>query len=389
MLKQDIKRVTSPVNAHALLPRKREIDPWESLFRRLEQGTNSLTSVEFTVTNLCNLRCEHCAVGDVLTMKEAEARIPVDVLLKRLDEVETLDTLSITGGEPMYNKEMIVDYIVPLLRYAKERGAQTQINSNLTLDLERYEAILPYLDVLHISYNYRHAKDFYQIAYVHHTHQVSLAQAEKTFQRLVDNTKTLAKKGVFVSAESLLTPFTRDKIGQIHHLIKEMGCQRHEVHPLYPSDFARDMKVLNLDELRETYHRLLDERDPDLWILFGTLPFYACSRNEADLALIKRIYSTPNTTVRNDPDGHNRLNCNIFTGEVTVTDFGDVGPLGHVEEDSFASCFARWQEHPAFQPIKCCCPQAQCNGPNLLVAHTYYQRVDFRHRRGINLADSI
>ncbi|QZT33283.1 radical SAM/CxCxxxxC motif protein YfkAB [Caldalkalibacillus thermarum TA2.A1] len=388
MLKQAEKQVIQPVNRESLLPDERHIDPWESLFRRNELGTNRLTSVEFTVTNLCNLRCEHCAVGDVLTVKESETRIPLSLLLKRLDEVELLDTLSITGGEPMYNKEIIAEYIVPLLRYAKERGAQTQINSNLTLDLSRYESVLPYVDVLHISYNYRDAEDFYHIAYARHMHQVSFAQAEKTFQRLVDNTKALAQAGVFVSAESLLTPFTRDKIGQIHHLIKEMGCQRHEVHPLYPSDFARNMQVLTLDELRETYHRLLDERDPDLWILFGTLPFYACSQNEADLALIKRIYSTPNTTVRNDPDGHNRLNCNIFTGEVTVTDFGDVDPLGHIEQDSLTTCFERWQEHPAFKPMKCCCPQAQCNGPNLLVIHTYYQGVDFRNRHGINLKKS-
>jgi radical SAM/CxCxxxxC motif protein YfkAB len=246
--------------------------------------------------------------------------------------------------------------------------------------------VLPYLDVLHISYNYRDAKDFYEIAYARHKHTISVKQAEKTFERLVENTRTLTRRGAFVSAESLLTPFTHDKIGQIHHLIKEMGCQRHEVHPLYPSDFARHLPLLSLDELRAAYHRLLDERHPDLWILFGTFPFYACSNNEADLSLLRRIYITPQTTVRNDPDGHNRLNCNIFNGEITVTDFGDVGALGNVIHDSFEDCFTRWQEHPAFQTLKCCCPQSQCNGPNLLVAQTYYPNIDFRTNKGISLS---
>lgn len=383
MLKQEA--LSYPVNQDSLLPKQREIDPWESLFRRQEKGRDVLTSIEFTVSQVCNLRCEHCAVGDVLTLKDPEPAISIALLLKRLDELEHLDTLSITGGEPLYSKEMINRYIIPLLKYAHERGAKTQINSNLTMHLEHYELVLPYLDVLHISYNYRDAHDFYTIAYAKHHNTISLKQAEKTFERLVRNVEKLAEQGAFVSAESLLTPFTYDKIGQIHHLIKEMGCRRHEVHPLYPSDFAREMPLLSLEQLRQAYHRLLDERHPDLWILFGTLPFYACSTNEADLTLIKRIYNTPNTTVRNDPDGHNRLNCNIFTGEITVTDFGDVGPLGNVHTDSFEACFERWQKHPVFERLNCYCPQSQCNGPNLLVTQTYYPDVNFRSLKGVPL----
>lgn len=367
------------------IPISPSYDPWEALPRRQQFGKNILTSVEFTVTNLCNLRCEHCAVGDTLTTKETEERIPLELLLRRLDEIEYLDTLSITGGEPMFNREIIEDYIVPLLRYAHERGTKTQLNSNLTLSLERYEPILPYLDVLHISFNYIDAEGFWRTVYARATHQVSLKQAEKTYQRLVDNTIQLAKEGVFVSAESLISKYTKDKLGTINNMLKEMGCQRHEVHPLYPSDFARHMEVLSLAELREAYHALLDERDPDLWILFGTLPFYACNQDEEDLELVKRIHATPQVTVRNDPDGYNRLNCNIFTGDVTVTDFGDVGSLGNVTTDSFETCFQRWQEHPLKQQYTCYCPQSFCHGPNLLVANTYYQGVDFRQREGIQL----
>jgi radical SAM/CxCxxxxC motif protein YfkAB len=368
-----------------LQPMSTQYDPWESIHRRQQFGRNILTSVEFTVTNLCNLRCEHCAVGDVLTMKESSERIPLSVIYNRLDEIETLDTLSITGGEPMYNKSIIEDYIVPIFRYAHERGVRTQINSNLTLDLERYEAILPYLDVLHISFNYLNAEDFYKIAYVHSNRHISFAQGEKTYQRMVENTIELSKRGAFVSAESLISEYTKDKLPAIHHKLKEMGCQRHEVHPLYPSDFAKGMKVLTLQELRQVYHRLLDERNPDLWILFGTLPYYACNEKKEDLDLIRRIFDTPNVTVRNDPDGHNRLNTNIFTGEVIVTDFGDVEPLGNIKTDSFQHCFDSWQNHSFFQKFNCYCPQSKCNGPHILVANTYYKDQDFTKKSGISL----
>ncbi|MCG3057155.1 hypothetical protein KZ287_33850, partial [Escherichia coli] len=56
-------------------------------------------------------------------------------------------------------------YVVPLLKYAHERGIRTQINSNLTLDLARYELIIPYLDVLHISHNWGTMDDFVEAGF--------------------------------------------------------------------------------------------------------------------------------------------------------------------------------------------------------------------------------
>src|SRR5699024_8610744 len=108
-----------------------------------------------------------------------------------------------------------------------------------------------------------------------------------------------------------------------HEQIIEMGCLRHEVHPMYPSDFASNLEVATLEEIRTGIHRLLDARNQDIWMLFGTLPFYPCNTNEADLELQKRLFAEKNVTVRNDPDGRSRLNVNIFDGEIIVADFGD------------------------------------------------------------------
>lgn len=71
-------------------------DPWDPITSLRRHGRHVLTSVEMTVTNLCNMRCEHCAVGDSLTMKEGDM-LPLTNMLKRLDEVEHLQTISITG----------------------------------------------------------------------------------------------------------------------------------------------------------------------------------------------------------------------------------------------------------------------------------------------------
>ena len=127
-------------------------------------SAHALTSVELTVTNLCNMRCEHCAVGDSLVLKEPE-QLPLPLILKALDEVEHLQTISITGGEPTFRRQTVEEKIIPILKYAKERGIRSQINSNLTLDYERYEKLLPYLDVMHISFNYTSERDFHEIGF--------------------------------------------------------------------------------------------------------------------------------------------------------------------------------------------------------------------------------
>ncbi|TVY07404.1 radical SAM/CxCxxxxC motif protein YfkAB [Paenibacillus cremeus] len=366
----------------ALEPISPQYDPWDPIRSKERHGEHRLTSVELTVTNLCNMRCEHCAVGESLTLTEGP-RIPLAVILKRLDEVEELETISITGGEPSYHEQTVRDYIVPILKYARQRGVRSQINSNVTLDLSRYEQMAPYLDVMHISFNYLNADDFYQVGFVNSARKVGKETAVKMYDRMVDNTVALAKGGMFVSAESMINYRTHEKLTAIHRLIEEMGCRRHEVHPMYPSAFASKLPVLTLEQTRAAIHGLLDGRSRDLWMLFGTLPFYACSSLEADLKLVKRLREEPNVTVRNDPDGRNRLNVNLFTGDVYVTDFSDVPSLGNVHTDRLDEVYARWKAHPLGVTVDCYCPAARCCGPNLLVADMYYKQTDFTSRQAV------
>ncbi len=64
----------------------------------------TLSNIEFTTTTLCNMRCAHCAVGYTLQTKDPEA-LPMELIIKRLEEIPHLKTLSITGGEPMMSKK--------------------------------------------------------------------------------------------------------------------------------------------------------------------------------------------------------------------------------------------------------------------------------------------
>jgi len=357
-------------------------DPWDPLVSLRQHGRHVLTSVEFTVSNLCNMRCEHCAVGDTLTMSEPE-KIPLDTLLKKLDQVKLLQTISITGGEPTYSASTVREYIIPILQYAQSRGIRTQLNSNLTLNRSRYEEISPYLDVMHISFNYLNALDFNEIGFARANKSVGHETTSRIYEQMIGNAQYLSKHGLYISAESMINYRTHDKLPQIHQLIVDMGCKRHEVHPMYPSSFASQLPVLSLERIRNSIHNLLDHRNPDIWMLFGTLPMYRCNDNREDQRLLERLASTPNVTVRNDPDGRNRLNVNVFTGEVFVTDFAAIPPLGSIHKDSLDDVFDRWMEHPMCKQVACYCPQASCCGPNLLVADAYYKEVDFTKRKAI------
>ncbi|OLO25610.1 radical SAM/CxCxxxxC motif protein YfkAB [Alkalihalophilus pseudofirmus] len=355
-------------------------DPWEAYLDIEEYGKSLLTNVELTTTTLCNMRCEHCAVGYTLTSKDPNP-LPLELFIRRLDEVPHLRALSITGGEPMLSLKSVKDYVVPLLKYAHKRGVRTQINSNLTLDLERYEKIIPYLDVLHISHNYGSVDDFVDIGFAVMDKKPSYQQREKYFERMIENAKALTKAGVMVSAETMINKRTLPHLEKIHQQIVEMGCQRHEVHPMYPSDFASSLQVATLEEIRSAIHRLLDYRQNDIWMLFGTLPFYACSTEEEDLHLLKRLYSAKNVTVRNDPDGRSRLNVNIFDGSIIVTDFGDAPSLGNVQTTSLEHAYKTWNASTLADELNCHCPAVKCLGPNILVKDTYYQNVSFKNKK--------
>ncbi|GMK41699.1 radical SAM/CxCxxxxC motif protein YfkAB [Paenibacillus sp. CCS19] len=357
-------------------------DPWDPIRSLQQHGRHVLTSVEMTVSNLCNMRCEHCAVGDTLVMAEP-AKMPLDLMLRRLDEVEHLETISITGGEPSFSAATVRDYMVPLLRYARSRGIRSQINSNVTLDYKRYEQLAPYLDVMHISFNYTSADDFHQVGFARSNHAVSRDTAARMYERMIDNARRLSEAGVLVSAESMINFRTHHKIDEIHQLIIEMGCKRHEVHPMYPSSFAKNLPMLSREEMRMAIEKLLNTRDKSVWMLFGTLPFFRCSTNAEERQLLARLASEPNVTVRNDPDGRNRLNVNLFTGDVFVTDFSDVPAFGNITNDRLDDVFGRWLNGSLAKSIDCHCPAASCCGPNLLVKDMYYRDDNFLERSAI------
>ena len=325
------------------------------------------------------MRCSHCAVGYTLQTADPSP-LPIDLIYRRLDEIPNLKTMSITGGEPMFSKKSIKNVVKPLLKYAYERGIYVQMNSNLTSPIDRYLDIAEYIDVMHISHNWGTIDEFTEVGFGAMEKQPPLKAKLRLYDQMLSNAQTLSEQGMFISAETMLNKSTRPYLNKIHNeIVNDMKCQRHEIHPMYPSDFASQLEVLSLTEIKEAIHHLLDIRHPDIWMLFGTLPIYPCITNEDDQALLHRLRNSKNITMRNDPDGRNRLNVNVFSGNIIVTDFGDEnGTLSNIKYDKLTDVFDAWLKTPLAQSLNCHCPKFNCLGPNVLVKNMYYPDTNFK-----------
>lgn len=354
-------------------------DPWEA-YKEVEKfGETKLSNIEFTTTTLCNMRCAHCAVGYTLQLKDPDT-IDMTTILKRLDEVEHLSTLSITGGEPMFSKKSIKKTVTPILEYAKSRGIYTQMNSNLTINYDRYEPFIDLIDVMHISHNWGTIDEFAEVGFHVMDKKPPIKARYKLYEQIIENARRLSEAGMFVSAETMLNKSTLPYLEKIHkEIVNDMKCARHEVHPMYPSDFASDLNVLTIEETKTAIRQLLSFRDEDTWMLFGTLPILPCSMNADDLSFLDDVHSAKNVTVRNDPDGRSRLNVNVFTGDVIVTDFGDeTGTIENIIDTPLQDVYDKWKQSALNQTINCHCPKVKCLGPNLLVKNMYYPDIDFK-----------
>ncbi|BBK27793.1 radical SAM/CxCxxxxC motif protein YfkAB [Staphylococcus arlettae] len=354
-------------------------DPWEAYTDIETHNKLTLSNIEFTTTNLCNMRCSHCAVGYTLQTQDPDP-LPMDIIYRRLDEIPHLKTMSITGGEPMFSKKSIKQVVKPLLKYAYDRGIYVQMNSNLTLPQDRYLDIAEYIDVMHISHNWGTLDEFATVGFGAMEKQPPLKAKLKLYDQMLNNAQTLSDQGMFISAETMLNQSTLPYLTKIHNeIVKDMKCSRHEIHPMYPADFASELNVLSLQEMKQAIHQLLDIRDDNIWMLFGTLPIYPCINDDDDQALLERLRQSKNVTMRNDPDGRNRLNVNVFTGNVIVTDFGDeTGTISNIKHDKLPTVFEKWLNSPLAQSLNCHCPAFKCLGPNVLVKNMYYPTANFK-----------
>lgn len=329
---------------------------------------NHLTYIEVGITNACNLNCTYCGEFEnpIYRTSVTEGK-KLDKLLRALDDLETLRLLSITGGEPLLSPYYVDNVVVPLLDFANSKGIVTQVNSNLTVPTSLLEKIVGKVSILHTSCNYTSADDFLHIA-LPGTNDGQ--RARSLFRLLESNMRFLVQEGVCVTAESIIYTDTFSNIAKINHFLASIGIARQEIQPPFPTK-NQAFEVPSLDQLVGSLNDFLDDRAPTLLVQLDCAPFFWCKATGKALALLERLSKEQNFVTRSCPDGRSRLNVNL-DGEVRVTDFSGLAPIGSIHEMSLSEIFGKWQETDLYRDFNCQCADRKCLGPCILVANTYY-----------------
>jgi len=106
-------------------------------------------TLQVEVTSACNLRCAMCLVRYRPPVNKLAGAMPLAMLRGLLDDLPGLRQLTLQGlGEPLLAPDLL-----PMVRYAKQRGVRVGFNSNATLLNARRAAELvdSGLDWLHVS----------------------------------------------------------------------------------------------------------------------------------------------------------------------------------------------------------------------------------------------
>jgi radical SAM protein with 4Fe4S-binding SPASM domain len=106
-------------------------------------------SLQVEVTSACNLRCAMCLVRYRPPVNRLAGAMPLAMLRGLLDDLPGLRELTLQGlGEPLLAPDLL-----PMVRYARQRGVRVGFNSNATLLNRRRAAELvdSGLDWLHVS----------------------------------------------------------------------------------------------------------------------------------------------------------------------------------------------------------------------------------------------
>jgi len=329
---------------------------------------NYLTYIELGITNACNLNCVHCGVYELpIYATKVTGGKKVDAVIKALDELDTLRLLSITGGEPLMSPYYVDNIILPILEFANSKKIISQINTNLVIPRQTLKMLVKKVSIIHTSFNYTNEENFGRIAFAS---KADKKRIHASYQQLLENIKFLVKEGSCITVETMLFFETIEHFAEINHLVADLGVARQEIQPPFPSNNEL-FKVPTLEELLFYMNKFLDERNQNFLVQLDCAPFYWCNGNNQVVALLERMEQEPNLVTRVCPDGRSRFNLNL-DGEVRVTDFSELLPIGSIHDKSLMEIYEEWRNSDLYQKYNCECEEHRCLGPCILVANTYY-----------------
>lgn len=289
-------------------------------------------NLAWSVTNRCNLRCEHCYANSgepdrgELTLGESEKN-----LIKRAGDIGT-KFFTITGGEPFTRPD-----IWEIFECIKETGISLSIATNGLLLDEKKVKRLKEVGV-----------DRVQISLEGPTQKLNdLIRGDGVFQKLTgDIIPLLVKEGIFTAIS--MTPTNRNwkSLEKMVSLCKELGVNSLSIRRFVPQGRASgsceicDMKTKEYKEFLEKVYKLKIANKDTLKIASGDPLSILVEERAKDLAW------------RTDLLG----GCTAGITSLAVSATGDIKActrmnkiLGNVKEDDLKEI---WDNHPFLEKLR-------------------------------------
>lgn len=285
-------------------------------FKEIEMtnnGDNKLTSLEIGLTSICNFHCKYCCRYFV----KGDKYIPAEDCIKIIKDIDSLKRVKLSGGEVI----IYFNECVKILNYCREKGIQTQINTNGSLLNKNKIKTLEDagLNVLHFSLDFSNPKDY--VHYYNHS--------DSMFFKIVDNIESsLNCNNLDTVVETIIFKETEDKILNVHKFLTDLGVVKHEIQLGIPIDNNKWENLTSIQKLVEIIKDLTLGKDENVEI------YFSCFKKNMPDEIFKKMLGFAAVKKNNVffPDcieGKNQLHlhCN---GDILICELGCPTVIGNV-----------------------------------------------------------
>lgn len=285
-------------------------------FKGIELAKNTnykLTSLEIGLTSICNFHCKYCCKYSA----EGDKCISADDCIEIIKEVNSLKRIKLSGGEVL----IYFDECVKLLNYCREKGIQTQINTNGSLlDRKKIKTLKNAgLNVLHFSLNFFNSKDYVRY----------YDCSDSMFFKIVENIKSsLNCNNLDTVVETIIFKETENKILGVHKFLTDLGVTKHEIQLGIPIGNEKWESLTNLKKLTEIIKNLIIKKDENVEV------YFSCIKKNIPEEMFKKIISFTEASKNNIffPDcieGKSQLHLHS-NGDVLICELGCPIVIGNV-----------------------------------------------------------
>lgn len=342
----------------------------------------NITYVTLKLTNRCNMKCYMCGqryIRDSLSQED----LPIELIEKRLSEIDTLETVYIFGGEVLLYKDLN-----RLLKYLASRKVSVLMNTNGTF-VDKYAQSLIDNKVRDVTFSIDSFKkdSFAKIRGID-----AYDLVVKNLKKIIELKKKNKSKLPYIGVNCVILPENIDELEQIYKTIINEFPEVERINFESPIFTTYDM-----GKKYEEICKCFFDCNGEAWRWFyKRIPEYTNQQIEKIVEALNRLRNKPKVTfmVENKDKDKNleeaflgkckipELKCNFANYSVTVlpsgevtycTDFPD-NIVGNIKNDSLidifnndkSNRFREYIEKNGNLPICAKCPRQHSNEKNFI-----------------------